>query len=129
MSTEEITIEADEHGVVRVFALNLDEAAAKDQPFYHLLAENEQSFYVAYVSEQNLIADYSGEPVEHPDVPDLFGAFLPGRAAEQEQLLLHPGEDRVLPRLESLLACLARVARLLRVERAGRQRGDDHRRA
>jgi heat shock protein HspQ len=45
----------------------------KDQPFYHLLAENEQTYYVAYVSEQNLIADYSGEPVGHPDIPDLFG--------------------------------------------------------
>ncbi len=48
---------------------------SKEQPFYHLLAENDQSFYVAYVSEQNLIADYSGEPIEHPDVPDMFGNF------------------------------------------------------
>ena len=40
----------------------------KDQPFYHLLAENDQSYYVAYVSEQNLIADYSGEPVDHPNL-------------------------------------------------------------
>ena len=48
---------------------------SKEQPFYHLLAENDQSFYVAYVSEQNLIADYSGEPVEHPDVHDMFGNF------------------------------------------------------
>ena len=48
----------------------------KDQPFYHLLAENDQSFYVAYVSEQNLVADYSGEPVDHPDIPDLFGAWF-----------------------------------------------------
>ena len=44
----------------------------KDQPFYHLLAENETSYYMAYVSEQNLVADQSGEPVEHPDVPDYF---------------------------------------------------------
>jgi heat shock protein HspQ len=50
----------------------------RDQPFYHLLAENDQSFYVAYVSEQNLIADYSGVPIEHPDVPDLFGPFEDG---------------------------------------------------
>lgn len=50
----------------------------KDQPFYHLLAENDQSFYVAYVSEQNLIADYSNEPVDHPDVADMFGAFNEG---------------------------------------------------
>jgi len=50
----------------------------KEQPFYHLLAENDQSYYVAYVSEQNLIADYSGEPVDHPDIPDLFGPFQDG---------------------------------------------------
>lgn len=50
----------------------------KEQPFYHLLAENDQSFYVAYVSEQNLVADYSGRPVEHPDLPEFFGPFEDG---------------------------------------------------
>ena len=50
----------------------------KEQPFYHLLAENDQSYYVAYVSEQNLLADHSGEPVDHPDIPDLFGPFQDG---------------------------------------------------
>jgi heat shock protein HspQ len=55
-----------------------DSRPSKDQPFYHLLAENDQSYYVAYVSEQNLIADYSGEPVGHPDVADLFGPFRNG---------------------------------------------------
>ncbi|NCO21142.1 MAG: DNA-binding protein, partial [Rhodobacterales bacterium] len=40
--------------------------------------ENDQSYYVAYVSEQNLVADYSGEPVHHPDLPDLFGDFQDG---------------------------------------------------
>ena len=45
----------------------------KDQPFYHLLAENETSYYVAYVSEQNLLPDTSGEPVEHPEVDEMFG--------------------------------------------------------
>lgn len=44
----------------------------KDQPFYHLFAENETSYYVAYVSEQNLLPDNSGEPVDHPEVPDFF---------------------------------------------------------
>ena len=44
----------------------------KDQPFYHLFAENATSYYVAYVSEQNLLPDRSGEPVEHPDIPDYF---------------------------------------------------------
>ncbi|MFM2422897.1 MAG: hypothetical protein RL291_1427 [Pseudomonadota bacterium] len=44
----------------------------KDQPFYHLLAENAETEYVAYVSEQNLLPDQSGEPLRHPKVPELF---------------------------------------------------------
>ena len=47
----------------------------KDQPYYHLLAENATSHYVAYVSEQNLLPDTSGEPVGHPQVGELFGEF------------------------------------------------------
>lgn len=58
----------------------------KDQPFYHLLAENDQSYYVAYVSEQNLIADYTGEPISHPDLTDLFGDFEDGQYPLQFQL-------------------------------------------
>jgi heat shock protein HspQ len=46
---------------------------SKDQPFYHLLAENETTYYVAYVSEQNLVRDESGEPVDHPEVSEMFG--------------------------------------------------------
>ena len=48
----------------------------KDQPFYHLLAENEETSYEAYVSEQNLLVDDSGEPVNHPQVAEVFGEFL-----------------------------------------------------
>ncbi len=33
---------------------------SKDQPFYHLYAENADSQYIAYVSEQNLLPDESG---------------------------------------------------------------------
>jgi len=44
----------------------------RDQPFYHLFAENSDSHYVAYVSEQNLMADESGDPVEHPQIELLF---------------------------------------------------------
>ncbi len=44
----------------------------KDQPFYHLLAENADTEYIAYVSEQNLLEDVSGEPVRHPQLPDMF---------------------------------------------------------
>jgi heat shock protein HspQ len=51
----------------------------KDQPFYHLLAENDQSTYVAYVSEQNLLPDDSGEPVGHPHTALIFEKFEPGR--------------------------------------------------
>jgi heat shock protein HspQ len=56
-----------------------DSRPSKDQPFYHLLAENGQSYYVAYVSEQNLVPDETGEPVDHPDLGDLFGDFEDGR--------------------------------------------------
>ena len=44
----------------------------KDQPFYHLLAENNEITYEAYVSEQNLIMDNSGEPVQHPLIKEIF---------------------------------------------------------
>jgi heat shock protein HspQ len=44
----------------------------KDQPFYHLLAENAETEYVAYVSEQNLLVDDSGEPVRHPQLAEMF---------------------------------------------------------
>jgi heat shock protein HspQ len=44
----------------------------KDQPFYHLFAENAETEYVAYVSEQNLLPDQSGEPIRHPQVKEVF---------------------------------------------------------
>ena len=47
----------------------------KEQPFYHVFAENDQVFYQAYVSQQNLVVDDSNVPVEHPDVPLFFGGF------------------------------------------------------
>jgi heat shock protein HspQ len=67
-------------------AIPEDARPAKNQPFYHLLAENDQSYYVAYVSEQNLVPDETGEPVTHPDLPDLFGDFEDGRYPLQFQL-------------------------------------------
>ena len=51
----------------------------RDQPFYHLLAENEESSYVAYVSQQNLLIDQDGGPVDHPNVHQLFERFAGGR--------------------------------------------------
>lgn len=67
-------------------AIPEDSRPAKEQPYYHLLAENDQSYYVAYVSEQNLIADYSGVPVEHPDIGELFGPFEDGQYPLHVQL-------------------------------------------
>lgn len=53
----------------------------RDQPFYHLLAENAETEYVAYVSEQNLLEDSTGEPVRHPQVGDYFDKTEDGRYA------------------------------------------------
>ena len=53
----------------------------KDQPFYHLLAENAESSYVAYVSQQNLVSDDSDEPIDHPAIAGLFTKFADGRYA------------------------------------------------
>ena len=53
-------------------AIPEDSRPAKDQPFYHLLAENAETEYVAYVSEQNLVPDHSGEPVRHPQIDEIF---------------------------------------------------------
>ena len=47
----------------------------KDQPFYHLLAENDESYYGAYVSEQNLIPDSENGPIEHPQIDESFESF------------------------------------------------------
>ena len=44
----------------------------KDQPFYHLLAENNEITYEAYVSEQNLVNDDSDEPIKHPLIEEIF---------------------------------------------------------
>ncbi|MBF9197555.1 heat shock protein HspQ [Microvirga terrestris] len=44
----------------------------KDQPFYHLFAENAETEYIAYVSEQNLLPDESGEPLRNPMIGEMF---------------------------------------------------------
>lgn len=53
----------------------------RDQPFYHLLAENVHDHYEAYVSEQNLVPDESGEPVDHPGVEEYFSGLSNGQYA------------------------------------------------
>jgi heat shock protein HspQ len=56
-----------------------DVRPAKDQPFYHLLAENADSSYIAYVSQQNLVSDDSDEPVDHPAIAGLFDGHSAGK--------------------------------------------------
>jgi heat shock protein HspQ len=58
----------------------------KDQPFYHLLAENSETTYVAYVSQQNLVSDDSEEPVEHPEIGSMFERLEGGRYRLRELL-------------------------------------------
>ena len=58
----------------------------REQPFYHLLAENEETSYVAYVSQQNLLGDPQGGPVDHPSVSQLFSEFENGRYHMQRAL-------------------------------------------
>ncbi|NIJ20572.1 heat shock protein HspQ [Sphingomonas naasensis] len=60
-------------------AIPEDARPRKDQPFYHLLAENAESSYIAYVSQQNLVVDDSDEPVDHPAISGLFERFAGGR--------------------------------------------------
>src|SRR5712671_2738174 len=59
----------------------------KDQPFYHLLAENAETEYIAYVSEQNLLPDTSGEPVRHPQVAEVFEQDEKGTYRPRNSLL------------------------------------------
>jgi heat shock protein HspQ len=60
---------------------------ARDQPFYHLFAENADTEYVAYVSEQNLLPDTSGEPIRHPQVKDAFDQDSEGLYHARRDLL------------------------------------------
>ena len=59
-------------------SIPVDNRPRKDQPYYHLLAENDETTYVAYVSEQNLLEDETGKPVRHPQIPELFGELRNG---------------------------------------------------
>ncbi|PHR24860.1 MAG: DNA-binding protein [Hoeflea sp.] len=59
---------------------------SKDQPFYHLLAENDETEYVAYVSEQNLLIDDSDNPVRHPQLKEFFEAQVDGVYQPKERV-------------------------------------------
>jgi len=60
-------------------AIPEDARPAKNQPFYHLFAENAETEYIAYVSEQNLLPDTSREPIRHPQIRDVFDVSDDGR--------------------------------------------------
>lgn len=66
-------------------AIPADVRPRKDQPFYHLLAENSEMEYIAYVSEQNLLEDRSGEPVRHPEISEMFDKRPDGRYEPRRQ--------------------------------------------
>jgi heat shock protein HspQ len=70
-------------------AIPEDIRPAKDQPFYHLLAENAEAYYVAYVSEQNLVSDDSGDPIEHPQVGEVFAELRDGAYVGLKTDLIH----------------------------------------
>lgn len=53
-------------------AIPADIRPERDQPFYHLLAENDETEYVAYVSEQNLVHDENEAPLRNPNIGRLF---------------------------------------------------------
>jgi len=59
----------------------------KDQPFYHLFAENSETEYIAYVSEQNLLRDTTGEPFRHPQVSEVFVREEQGRYRTRNYLM------------------------------------------
>lgn len=63
-------------------AIPIEIRPRKDQPFYHLYAENEQTVYEAYVSEQNLLIDDSEAILRHPAIAAAFtraesGEYIP----------------------------------------------------
>ncbi|MGV8939378.1 MAG: heat shock protein HspQ [Allorhizobium sp.] len=60
-------------------AIPIEVRPSRDQPFYHLLAENAEMEYVAYVSEQNLVHDESDEPLRNPQVQQIFEIEQAGR--------------------------------------------------
>jgi len=86
---------------------------SKDQPYYHLFAENAESEYIAYVSEQNLLADESGEPLRHPQINEFFDAYEgAGYVARDRDLNCEKeGTDAVrAPRLVSSRRLVCRLA-------------------
>ena len=65
-------------------AIPLEVRPRKDQPFYHLLAENSEAEYIAYVSEQNLLDDTTGDPGRHPQISEMFDRLPDGGYAPKQ---------------------------------------------
>src|SRR3546814_3654588 len=82
----------------------------RNQPFYHLLAENGESSYIAYVSQQNLLFDDSEEPVDHPAIGGLFSSYLNGRymlrSEHRHRSEEHTSELQSLMRISYAVFCL-----------------------
>lgn len=70
-------------------AIPPDMRPRRDQPFYHLFAENEENEYIAYVSEQNLLPDESGLPLRHPQIPEYFQEQNDGSLAMRAETRLN----------------------------------------
>ena len=68
-------------------AIPEDMRPSKDQPFYHLLAENSETEYIAYVSEQNLLPDDTGEPIRHSQLSEIFIKDKSGGYRQRNQSL------------------------------------------
>ncbi len=58
----------------------------KEQPFYHLFAENNERNYIAYVSQQNLVLDGLAGPINHPQIKNIFGEWMDGHYKLQDKL-------------------------------------------
>jgi heat shock protein HspQ len=70
-------------------AIPEDMRPRKDQPFYHLFAENEENEYIAYVSEQNLLPDESGRPLRHPQIEEMFEPGMDGQFAVRRNAMMN----------------------------------------
>ena len=68
-------------------AIPEDVRPVKDQPFYHLFAENDESEYVAYVSEQNLLIDDADRPLRHPQIDEMFRTDENGLYVERDRVV------------------------------------------
>lgn len=56
----------------------------KDAPWYRVLVHDSDE--ETYVAEVNLEPDASGEPVNHPAIPELFADYREGRYIPREYL-------------------------------------------